>query len=278
MQGELQTVQRAGQTWRYYDSGTGQPVVLYHGFPDTPESYTNIAQALNKAGFRTIVPYLRGYHADTIVPDRPYDNITLGEDVIGLLDALELPSATVVGHDWGAQVVYGAAAVDASRLNRLVAIGIPHPRSLKPSLPLLWLSRHFIYFKMPWADAGARRADFAYIERLYRRWAPDWAGPERDAALSRAKAQFQDPAVLHGALDYYRALTPDFDKRMLQTFAVKAMLVMGAHDFGGHVGPYKKSQRLFEPEAELLVVPDAGHWPHRENETMFIEALLRFLS
>ena len=278
MLGELLQVRKGDQTWRYYDSGTGRPVVLFHGFPDTPESYANIARALNDAGYRTIVPYLRGYHADTIVEGRPYDMITLGQDALDLLDALELPSAMLVGHDWGASVVYGAAALDPARVDGLVAIGIPHLRTLKPSIGLLLFSRHFIYFKLPWADAGTRRGGFAYIERLYRRWAPGWEGPSRDEALARIKTQFRDPAVLHAAIDYYRALNKDLDKRILATFPVRALLVMGANDFGGRVGPYKKSQTLFEPEADLLIVPEAGHWPHRENESMFIEALLGFLS
>ncbi|MBW2161493.1 MAG: alpha/beta hydrolase [Deltaproteobacteria bacterium] len=55
------------------------------------------------------------------------------------------------------------------------------------------------------------------------------------------------------------------------------LMVAGGKDFGGHLGPYKKSQGLFEGGAELLVIPDAGHWPHREEESQFTDALLRFL-
>ena len=108
-----------------------------------------MAQALVEAGYRTIVPYLRGYHPDTFVPGRPYDALTLAEDAVGLLDALSIDSASLVGHDWGATLVYGAAALAPERVDALVAIAIPHPLTLKPrnalqALGLAVLARHFI--------------------------------------------------------------------------------------------------------------------------------------
>lgn len=282
---EFQNVTRNGQTWRYHEAGQGRPVVIFHGFPDTPSSYASIARALNEAGYRTILPYLRGYHADTIVPGRGYDALSVAEDVIGLLDALDLESAVLVGHDWGATVVYGATALAPERVNAIVPIAIPHPKTLKPknalqAAGLLVMSRHFIYFQMPWCEARTRRNDFAYIEKLYRRWAPSWKGPERDAALASAKEAFSDPVVLKGAIDWYRAMFAKTDRpldRLGGPLATRGLMVAGGKDFGGHLGPYKKSQRLFEKGAEVLVMPEAGHWPHREDEPKFKDALIRFL-
>ena len=281
----FRNVTHDGQTWRYYDAGHGPPVLLFHGFPDTPYSYAGIAGALNQAGYRTIVPYLRGYHADTIVPRRGYDARSLAEDVIGLLDALKLASAVLVGHDWGATVSYGAAILAPARVDGIVPIAIPHPSTLKPknalqAAGLFFMARHFLYFQMPWCEAGTRRNDFAYIETLYRRWAPNWSGPERDAALAHAKEAFSDPVVLKGAIDWYRAMfkKPERPLRgMSKPLQTRGLMVAGGKDFGGHLGPYKKSQALFEGGAEILVMPDAGHWPHREDETKFTDALIRFL-
>jgi pimeloyl-ACP methyl ester carboxylesterase len=279
---DFNNITRGGQTWRYADSGQGPVVVLIHGFPDTPQSYAGIARALNDAGYRTIVPYLRGYHPDTLVPDRPYDALHLAEDAIGLLDALELKSAVFVGHDWGATVVWGAAALAPDRVDGIVPIAIPHPRTLKPknalqAVGLLVMARHFLYFRLPWAAAGTRRRNFRYIDSLYRRWAPGWKGPERDAALARAKAAFSTPEVLEASIDYYRALGSKIDRRLLGPIACSGLLVAGGQDFGGHLGPYKKSQGLLGGGAELLVMPEAGHWPHREEESQFTEGLLGFL-
>ena len=280
---EFDDVTRGGQTWRYADSGQGPVVVLIHGFPDTPQSFAGIARTLNDAGYRTIVPYLRGYHPDTLVPGRPYDALHLAEDAIGLLDALELKSAVFVGHDWGAMLVWGAAALAPDRVDGIVPIAIPHPQTLKPknalqAVGLLMMARHFLYFRLPWAEAGTRRGNFRYIDSLYRRWAPNWRGPERDAALARAKEAFSVPEVLEGSIDYYRALGSKFDLRLLAPVKCGGLLVAGGRDFGGHLGPYKKSQGLLGGGAQLLVMPEAGHWPHREEESHFTDALLGFLN
>ena len=285
IESEFQNVTRGKQTWRYHDAGRGHPVVVFHGFPDTPHSYAGIAQALNQAGYRTILPYLRGYHPDTIVPGRRYDARSLAEDVIGLLDALRLQSAALVGHDWGAWLLYGAAALAPERVDAIVPIAIPHPNTLKPKNPLeavgaLFMARHLLYFQMPWCEAGTRRNEFAYVETLYRRWAPNWKGPERDAALARAKEAFSDPAVLKGSIDWYRGILEKPEPPLLgmsKPLRTSGLMVAGGKDFGGHLGPYKKSQALFERGAEILVMPDAGHWPHREDEPKFTDALIRFL-
>lgn len=282
VESEFQNVTLGQQTWRYHDSGQGRAVVLIHGFPDLPHSYATIARALNDSGYRTILPYLRGYHPDTIVPGRPYDAVSIAEDAVGLLDALGLSSAVLVGHDWGASVVWGAAALAPERVDAIVPIAIPHPKTLKPknaleAVGVLVLARHFVFFKTPWADAVTRRHDFAHIDALYRRWAPNWKGLDRDAAVERVKAAFRDPAVLGGAIDYYRAVSTQIDRRLTGQLRGRGLMVAGGKDFGGHIGPYKKSKALFEDGAELLVVPGAGHWPHREEEALFIDRLLGFL-
>jgi len=279
---EFENATRGAQTWRYSDSGTGRAVVLLHGFPDTPQSWAGIARSLNQAGYRTVVPYLRGYHPDTLVAGRPYDALHIAEDAIGLLDALGLESAVLVGHDWGASVVYGAAALAPDRVEAIVPIAIPHPRTLKPkntlqALGLLVIARHFVYLQLPWAEAGTRRRNFQYVDTLYRRWAPSWKGPEREAAVQRAKTAFATPAVLQGALAYYRAVRAKIDPRVLGPIRCSGLMVAGGRDFGGHLGPYQKSRGLFEGGAEVVVVPEAGHWPHREAESQFTDSLLRFL-
>ena len=70
-------------------AGEGPDVVLLHGFPDTPHSWSGIEAALVGAGWRVTVPWLRGYHPDTIVAGRRYDPETLGHDGLELLDAID---------------------------------------------------------------------------------------------------------------------------------------------------------------------------------------------
>jgi pimeloyl-ACP methyl ester carboxylesterase len=283
---DFRNLTRGNQTWRYHDAGEGPAVVLIHGFPDTPQSWGRLATMLNREGYRTIVPYLRGYHPDTIVEGRPYDALTLAEDVIGLMDALEVESAVVIGHDWGATLVYGVAALAPERVDAAVPIALPHPKTLKPknvlqTVAVFVLAPHFVFFQLPWAEWGTRRGDFAYIDDIYRRWSPKWQDGERDAAVARVKAAFSDPAVLNGAIDYYRAMFKKPDRSLAPLNApldTRALLVAGAEDFGGRLGPYKKTAKLFTQGADLLVIDSAGHWPHQEHPTRFEETLLPFLS
>jgi pimeloyl-ACP methyl ester carboxylesterase len=84
-------------------------VVLFHGFPDTPQGWADTRETLNRAGYRTVVPYLRGYHPETIVPGRGYGPDEIAEDAVRLLDAIGADRAVLVGHAWVASVVYRAA-------------------------------------------------------------------------------------------------------------------------------------------------------------------------
>ena len=105
---EWREASAGGQTFRYVDSGEGPLVLLLHGFPDLPTGWDSIRARLNAAGFRTVAPYLRGYHPDTF-SDRGFATSDQADDVVLLLDALGEATAVVVGHDWGAEATYSSA-------------------------------------------------------------------------------------------------------------------------------------------------------------------------
>lgn len=266
----------AGQTFAFADVGSGPLVVLVHGFPDTPHGWEAIATAVAGAGHRVVVPWLRGYHPDTHVAGRGFGAEEISADLVALLDALDVPSAVLVGHDWGASMVYGAANLAPERVRAIVPIDIPHPSLITPSPAAAWAARHFLALKAPWAERTVARDDFAYVERLYSRWAPEWSGPERDACLRRAKECFADPASLTGAVDHYRALSPRPAKAVAAVPRVPALVVGG----GGFLDPelYHRTAAATGPGSRALVVDGVGHWPHREAEGAFTEALLDFLS
>jgi pimeloyl-ACP methyl ester carboxylesterase len=108
---EFRTISSGAQPFVVSQEGEGPDVVLLHGFPDTPHSFAQLQSALVDAGWRVTVPWLRGYHPDSIVAGRPYDAETLGRDALALLDAIGAPRAVVVGHDWGALIAYVAATL-----------------------------------------------------------------------------------------------------------------------------------------------------------------------
>ncbi|WP_032379606.1 alpha/beta fold hydrolase [Rhodococcoides fascians] len=105
----------------------GVPVVALHGFPQTNASWTSVTPGLVAAGCRVIAPNQRGYSPGA----RPigvehYRIEQLTGDILGLLDALDLPSAHLVGHDWGAVVAWHLAAEHPDRVRTLTAASVPH--------------------------------------------------------------------------------------------------------------------------------------------------------
>lgn len=262
-----------GQTFVFTDSGSGPLVVLLHGFPDTPAGWAPAAATLNRAGYRTIVPYLRGYHPDTIVAGRGYSGDEIAEDAVRLLDAVGADRAVLVGHDWGAAITYRAAALAPDRFRALCAVAIPHPRTIPRSPAMLWRARHFITLRLPTGPRLARRGDFAYIDALIRRWAPNWSGPDRDATLRDVKSAFTDPRVLDGALAYYRDASSGGVGRLAQP----ALLVGGTTDIVPREA-FERSPECLGGPVDLMIAEGAGHWPHREAAEAFEGRLLEFLA
>lgn len=108
----------------------GPPVVLLHGFPDSGRLWRNQVPALNDAGYRTVVPDLRGYGgSDKPANVEDYELMFLAGDVLGVLDHFDIERAPVVGHDWGAALAWGLGAMAPDRVERLVALSVGHPAS-----------------------------------------------------------------------------------------------------------------------------------------------------
>jgi pimeloyl-ACP methyl ester carboxylesterase len=275
---EFQTIVSGGQRYVVSIAGEGPNVVLLHGFPDTPYSWSEIAAVLVQAGWRVSVPWLRGYHPETIVAGRRYDPETIGRDGLGLLDAIGASDAVLVGHDWGALVAYVAAALAPERVRAIVTFGIPHPSVLERMPAAFWAVRHFIGLKLPWAPRVCRRNDFAYLDRLYRRWAPNWSGGAREQSLDAAKQALSSPATLAGALGYYRDLP--LGKPPAVTAHVPAVpgLIIGGRADIADPELFTRTAELMPSPSRALVLDRAGHWPHREQASLVVGELQQFLA
>src|SRR5437762_11397768 len=134
----LATRQVTGQTTKsvdtpvlriaYEESGPAQgfPIVLLHGFPDDVHAWDDVAPPLVKAGYRVLVPYLRGFgptrFRDAASP-RMAEQAAIGQDVIDFADALKLQRFAVCGFDWGGRAACIAAALHEERVRAAVIIG-----------------------------------------------------------------------------------------------------------------------------------------------------------
>jgi pimeloyl-ACP methyl ester carboxylesterase len=112
----------------YEDSGPvdGPPIFLLHGFPYDPRAYDGIVPPLVDAGYRTLVPYLRGYgpsrFLDAAIP-RSGQQAALAHDLVELMDALEIERAAHVGYDWGGRAACIRAALWPQRVRCLISQG-----------------------------------------------------------------------------------------------------------------------------------------------------------
>lgn len=252
----------------------GPLVILVHGFPDTAQSWDEVGPRLAAEGFRVVAPYTRGYAPSPVPRDDRYDSDTLGMDIIHLLDALEAPSAILVGHDWGASAVYSATGLHPERVEKMVAAAIPHPAAVKPSLSLLWGVRHFLTFKLPGAAARFAKDDFAQVRTMYERWSPTHSWPE--AEFEAVKNSFSAPGALQAALNYYRDLSPIMAPGIKARIQVPSLLIGGVDDGVATEALYQQSRRRFDGPFEVAMLP-GGHFLHREHPEPFLKALLAFL-
>ncbi|MBL9017457.1 MAG: alpha/beta hydrolase [Myxococcales bacterium] len=263
-----------GLDFAYLEQGSGPLVLFVHGFPDTAHTWDGAMRAAAAAGFRAVAPFTRGYHPTAIPSDGAYDTDTLGRDVVALIEALGEDRAIVVGHDWGANAAYAAAATAPERVRLLVTVAIPHPGSIKPTPGMLWNLRHFATLRRAKAPERVRANDFALLDELWRRWSPAWKDipPAETAAVKQA---FQAPGSLEAALGYYKAIRVKLPASLRQKITVPTVAFAGEHDM---ITPraYEKARHWFTASYEVCQVP-GGHFMHREHPEAFNTELVRVL-
>src|ERR1700737_4784747 len=188
-----------GLELRVRDSGTGKPVIMLHGFPDTGELWRNQVPVLNAAGFRTIVPDMRG-RGQSAKPEAvaEYALPLIVQDVTGILDALGIDRAHVVGHDWGAAVAWLVASFAPERVDRLVAISVGFPGAGGlPDLEALQKMWYRILIAFPAAEELFQRNDWYLMRALLQ-------GGDAEVALKT----LAEPGALTAAFNWYRANLP----------------------------------------------------------------------
>src|SRR5215471_15023357 len=114
------------------EAGSGPLALCLHGFPDSARTWRHLLRVLAGAGFHAVAPFMRGYAPTGMPADGVYSIGALAADAIALHEVLGGGSdAVLIGHDWGAENAYGAAAFSADRWRRLVTLAVP-PAALDP--------------------------------------------------------------------------------------------------------------------------------------------------
>ena len=176
---------------------TGElPVLLLHGWPDDHDLWRHQVPALVAAGHRVIAPDLRGFGASDKPADvAAYSLLEHFGDLIGLLDALDAPRVKLVGHDWGAALAWGLAALAPDRVERLCAISVGHPSAFAAAgLEQVRSSWYFWLFCHEIAESVIPRDDWVLLDAF-------GANPDHD----RHRALLERPGALSASLGIYRA-------------------------------------------------------------------------
>ena len=191
------TVQVGDLAVHVAEAGAGEPLVLLHGWPQHWYCWHRVVPLL--AGrYRLIMPDLRG-HGWTSVPRGGYDKEQLATDLLGLLDAMDLPRVGLIGHDWGGWAGFLACLRAPERFRGFLALGIVPPFQ-RPTLGKAlqgWRMAYQVPLSTPLLGQGLMRAGLA--EQVVR------AGSARDVGSARTYGEvFREPARARATVQLYR--------------------------------------------------------------------------
>ena len=188
----------------------GPPVILLHGWPYDIYSFVDVAPVLAAAGFRVIVPYLRGYGTTRFLgaeTPRNGQQGALATDVIALMDALKIEKAVVAGFDWGARTADIVAAIWPERVKALVSVSgyligsqEANRKPLPPSAELQWWYQY--YFATERGQAGYEKYRREFSKLIWQLASPKWNFD--DATFNRSAAAFDNPDHVAITIHNYR--------------------------------------------------------------------------
>jgi pimeloyl-ACP methyl ester carboxylesterase len=292
------------------EQGKGPAVLFCHGFPDTSYTWRRQMKAVAAAGYRAIAPDMRGYGRSSAPADAAlYTPLQTAGDLIGLLDALNVPSAVLVGHDWGAAHAWNAALFRPDRFTAVCGLSVPYvPRGEVSGFTRMRKSGHqndFYMFEQMrpeadqiWADAavtipgalywasgaapeGTRWSPMQPARSLHRPAPgplPSWA--EADYVAHNV-AEFKRTGF-HGGLNYYRAAELYFDLSAAWKGAKinqPSLFISGQADgLKEFYPPTEEKLRAGLPGLVGAVELDqVGHWVQHEASAAVSAQLITFL-
>jgi pimeloyl-ACP methyl ester carboxylesterase len=291
------------------EQGEGPAVLFCHGFPDTSYTWRRQMKAVASAGYRAIAPDMRGYGRSSAPADALlYTPLHTAGDLVGLLDALNVLSAVIVGHDWGASHAWNAALMRPDRFRAVLCMSVPYvPRGDVSIFEHMRRSGHQSDFYMfeqirpeadqIWADAAVTIPGVLYWASgsapAETRWSPmdparslhrpapgplpSWAASDY---VAHNVAEFQRTGF-HGGLNYYRAAEPYFylsgawkGAKITQP----SFYIAGKADGLGELyPPFEKLRGSLPGLVGNVEINHAGHWVHHEASAQVSDHLVTFL-
>jgi pimeloyl-ACP methyl ester carboxylesterase len=250
------------------------PVLLVHGFPDSSYLWRHQVEALTGAGLRAIAPDMRGFGAS----DKPQDvedyRLTRAvADLVAVLDALDLRTVKLVGHDWGAAVAWVFAALHPERVERLVAMSVGHPGAQRRAIADREKAWYTLLFQFEGvAEELLRRDDW----KLLREWL------RNDGDVERYVEDLSRPGALTAGLSWYRAnLHPKRQLEPRPRLPPVQAPTLGIWSTGDH---YLNEAPMLDSAAHVSGpwhyerIDGASHWMQLDARERVNELLLEFLA
>jgi len=269
----------------------GPAVVLLHGWPYDIHSYAEVAPLLAAAGYRAIIPYLRGFGTTRFLSDatsRNGEQAALALDVIALMDALEIQSAILAGFDWGARTADIVAALWPERCTGLVSVSgyligsqeagkVPLP----PEAELQWWYQYYFATERGRAGYDRNRREFAKL--IWRTASPKWSFD--DATFDRSAAAFDNPDHVEIVIHNYRwrlgladgeADYEELEQRLAQgpVIAVPTITLEGDANGAPHPDPSSYAEKFSGTYSHRTIEGGVGHNLPQEAPEAFAAAVL----
>ena len=269
----------------------GPAVILLHGWPYDIHSYAHVTRLLASAGYRVIVPYLRGYGTTRFLSDATHRNgqqSVLGVDVIAFMDALGIDAAIIGGFDWGARTANVVAALWPNRCKAMVSvsgylIGSPEANKapLLPSAELAWWYQFYFATERGRDGYDKYRREFAKL--IWQIASPKWTFD--DATFNRSAASFDNADHVSIVIHNYRwrlglaegeARYDDLEKQLAGSPVITVPTITLEGDANGapHPDPGTYAARFSGEYAHRTISGGIGHNLPQEAPQAFAEAIV----
>src|SRR5450432_1815054 len=269
----------------------GPPVILLHGCPYDIHSFVYVAPLLASAGYRVIVPYVRGFGTTRFLSDETFRNgqpSAVAVDTIALMDALKIEKATLAGFDWGARTADIIAALWPERCKALVSVSgylIGSQESGKMPLPpkaeLQWWYQ--FYFATERGRAGYEKYRHDFSKLIWQLASPKWNFD--DATFDRSAAAFENPDHVAITIHNYRwrqglaegeAKYDDLEKRLAESPVITVPTITMEGDANGapHPDPASYARKFSGRYAHRTITGGIGHNLPQEAPQAFAEAVI----
>jgi pimeloyl-ACP methyl ester carboxylesterase len=262
----------------YVRAGTGFPVVLLHGWPQTWFAWRKIIPTLAQR-YTVIAPDLRGL-GDSSRPLEGYDKRTIAEDIWRLTsEHLRFERYFLVGHDWGGPVAFCLAATHPNAVRRLVMLDTAVPGDGSGTFSQHGRRWHHAFHQTPdLPEALIAGREEVYLGWFYQHYGfqPGAIGVEDIQEFLRT---YRQPGALRAGLAYYRALDQDVahnQSLIAQRKLSMPVLALGGGNAFGRGGETLESLKRVAVDVRGGVVEDCGHWMAEEKPELIANALLEF--